>query len=202
MQQQAPHSRRFSSRVATPGDVYGSVRGRSPASRGFDEKASRIWLDFEVSKRRTEPAGTDAMTPDYSKQLPAPNAQAPFIEETGANLKENSSQRHGHTVRPALCRLQRWQLRDCAAESRGSLSACRLSRTFSISGTSRNTSPFPSSPRRKLAWIPFSVGPRTPSSLPMRHVRGESFRCSMWPLHFYRKQASTRRTAMCTSRFL
>jgi len=30
---------------------------------------------------------------------------------------------------------------------------------------------------------------------------GENFRCSMWPLHFYRKPASTRRTAMCTSRF-
>src|SRR6266480_1098981 len=54
MQQQTPHSRRFSSRVATPGD--GCVRVRSPASRWIDEKASRILLDFEVSNRRTPPA--------------------------------------------------------------------------------------------------------------------------------------------------
>ena len=62
--------------------------------------------------------------------------------------------------------------------------------------------PIPNIARRKLALILFSVGRRTPSSPPTRHERGESLKCSLWRLHFYRKPASMRRTAMCTSKFL
>src|SRR6266550_8124675 len=36
----------------------------------------------------------------------------------------------------------------------------------------------------------------------MRRERAESFKCSMWRAHFYRKRVSMPPIAMCTSRFL